>query len=324
MNSSLILKYKPKELDDFDISDYTRDLINIYLRNNKLLFLIHGGMGYGKSSLINVILNKYYKNDNESINRNTIYINLLKEQGINYYRNDLKSYCQINNLSNLKEKKTIILDDLDLLNEQCQQIFNTFINNYENINFIISCNDKQKIKSTIINKLELIKINNISDEFIKNRINYILENENLKLDDNCKELIIRASNKSIPNMINIIHKLDLIMCDDVIDYKLLENVSCNIMINDMSKYIELCKGENLKSSIDHILNMSNNGFSVIDILEEFFLYIKFHSDLEDKYKYDIIKEICRFINIFHNIHEDSIELIFLTNNIRNIFNKKYN
>ena len=245
MNSSLIIKYKPKELDDFNISDYTKELINIYLKNNKLLFLIHGGTGYGKSSLINVLLNKYYKNDKRSINSNTIYINLLKEQGINYYRNELKSYCQINNLVNLKEKKTIILDDLDLLNEQCQQIFNTFINNYENINFIISCNDKQKIKSTIINKLELIKINNVDDIFIRKRIDNILENENLKLDNKCKELIIRASNMSIPNMINNIEKLNLIMKDDVIDYNLLENVSCNIMINDMSKYIELCKGDNL-------------------------------------------------------------------------------
>ena len=320
MKSSLIIKYKPKELDDFNINEYTKELINIYIKNNKLLFLIHGGTGYGKSSLINVLLNKYYKDDKNSINSNTIYINLLKEQGINYYRNDLKNYCQINNLVNLKEKKTIILDDLDLLNEQCQQIFNTFINNYENINFIISCNDKQKIKSTIINKLELIKINNIDDIFIRERINKILDNENLKLDNKCKELIIRASNMSIPNMINNIEKLNLIMKDDKVDYNLLENVSCNIKINDMSKYIELCKGDNLKEAIDNILNMCNNGFSVIDILEEFFLYIKFHSNLHDKYKYEIIKLICKYINIFHNIHEDSIELIFLTNNIRNIFN----
>ena len=318
MKSSLIIKYKPKGLDDFNITEYTKYLINIYLKNSKMLFLIHGGIGYGKSSLINVLLNKFYNNDKESIDKNTIYVNLLKEQGINYYRNDLKNYCQINNLKNLKEKKTIILDDLDLLNEQCQQIFNTFINNYENINFIISCNDKQKIKSTIINKLELIKINNISIEFIRNRIDKILENENLNLDDKCKELIITSSNMSIPNIINNIEKYTLITKDNFIDYNLLENVSCNIMINDMSKYIELCKSDNLKGSIDHILKMCNNGFSVIDILEEFFLYIKFHSDLDDKYKYDIIKLICKYINIFHNVHEDSIELIFLTNNIRNI------
>lgn len=322
MNNSLIIKYKPKELDDFNISNYTKDLINIYLKNNKLFFLIHGDSGYGKSSLINILLNKYYKNDKNSINRNTIFINLLKEQGINYYRNELKNYCQINNLVNLKEKKTIILDDLDLLNEQCQQIFNTFINNYENINFIITCNDKQKIKSTIINKLELIKINNLDDIFVKKRIETILENENLKLDNKCIDLILRASNMSIPNMINNIEKLNLIIEDNCsIDYNLLENISCNIMINDMIKYIELCKENNLKLAIEHILNICNNGFSVIDILEEFFLYIKFHSYLDDEYNYEIIKLICKYINIFHNIHEDSIELIFLTNNIIYIFNK---
>tara|TARA_B110000977_G_scaffold201655_1_gene297532 strand:- start:3992 stop:4966 length:975 start_codon:yes stop_codon:yes gene_type:complete len=321
MVTSLIIKYKPTDLDDFNITEYTKDLINIYLKNSKLLFLIHGGSGFGKSSLTNVLLNKYYDNDKRSINRNTIYINLLKEQGINYYRNELKSYCQINNLVNIKVKKTIILDDLDLLNEQCQQIFNTFINNYENINFIITCNDKQKIKSTMVNKMELIKINNITHDFIQNRLSIILENENLKLDNKCKELIISASNMSIPNMLNNIEKLKLISPNKEIDYNLLENISCNIMLNDMKKYIELCKGEHLKYAIDHILNMCNNGFSVIDILEEFFMYIKFHSELDDEYKYNIIKLICKYINIFHNIHEDSIELIFMTNNIQKIFNK---
>tara|TARA_B110000444_G_scaffold257627_1_gene296508 strand:- start:849 stop:1817 length:969 start_codon:yes stop_codon:yes gene_type:complete len=318
--SSLIIKYKPTELDDFNISEYTKELINIYLDNKKLLFLIHGGTGFGKSSLINVLLNKYYDNDKARINRNTVIINLLKEQGINYYRNELKNYCQINNLSNIKEKKTIVVDDLDLLNEQCQQIFNTFINNYENINFIISCNDKQKIKSTIINKLELITIKNLTNDFIKKTLDKIISNEDIIMDEKCKKLIIRASNTSIPNMINNIDKIKLISMEKNIDFNLLERVSCNITITDMYKYINLCKKNNLKESIEHILNVYNNGFSVIDILEEFFLYIKLYSEIEDKYKYDIIKLICKYINIFHNIHEDSIELIFLTNNISKIFN----
>ena len=239
--SSLIIKYKPTELDDFNISEYTKELINIYLDNKKLLFLIHGGTGFGKSSLINVLLNKYYDNDKARINRNTVIINLLKEQGINYYRNELKNYCQINNLSNIKEKKTIVVDDLDLLNEQCQQIFNTFINNYENINFIISCNDKQKIKSTIINKLELITIKNLTNDFIKKTLDKIISNEDIIMDEKCKKLIIRASNTSIPNMINNIDKIKLISMEKNIDFNLLERVSCNITITDMYKYINLCK-----------------------------------------------------------------------------------
>ena len=30
MNSSLIIKYKPNNLDDFNISDYTKELINLF------------------------------------------------------------------------------------------------------------------------------------------------------------------------------------------------------------------------------------------------------------------------------------------------------
>lgn len=321
MSSSLILKYKPKDLEDLNISEYTKELINIYLKNSKMMFVIHGETGNGKSSLINVLLNKYYNNDKESISKNTIYINLLKEQGINYYRNDLKNYCQINNLINIKKKKTIVLDDLDLLNEQSQQIFNTFINNYNNINFIITCNDKQKIRKTIISKLELITLNSITDEFIRLKLDKIIENEGLIMDENNKELIVRTSNRSIPNMINNIEKIKLIGMSKKLDYNLIENVSCNIMITDIFKYIELCKENKLEESINHILNLCNNGFSVIDILEDMFLYLKLNSDLEDVYKYSIIKLLCKYINIFHNIHEDSIELIFLTNNIINIFNK---
>ena len=308
-------------MEDFNISEYTKELINIYINNSKLLFVIHGGTGNGKSSLINELLNKYYNNDKESINENTIYINLLKEQGINYYRNDLKNYCQINNLINIKKKKTIVLDDLDLLNEQSQQIFNTFINNYNNINFIITCNDKQKIRKTIISKLELITLNSITDEFIRLKLDKIIENEGLIMNEKNKELIVRTSNRSIPNMINNIEKIKLIGINKKLDYTLIENVSCNIMITDILKYIELCKENKLKESINHILNLCNNGFSVIDILEDMFLYLKLHSDLEDEYKYSIIKLLCKYINIFHNIHEDSIELIFLSNNIINIFNK---
>ena len=319
----LITKYKPNHIEEFNISQYTKDLLKIYIKNNTLKFLIQGNSCTGKSSLINVLLNKIYNNDKNIINDNTIYINLLREQGINYYRNELKNYCQINNLNTNKNKKTIIIDDLDLLNEQCQQIFNTFINNYPNINFIISCNDIQKIKPTIINKLELIQINNINKEFIESLLEKILKNENIIIDDNySKEFIVKSSNNSIPNMINIIEKINLIFNtnDNInIDENTLQNTICNILVNDLSIYIQFCIDKKIEKAIKHILNIYNNGFSVIDILEELFIFIKNYSKLNDEYKCLIVKIICKYINIFNNIHEDSIELIFLTNDIINIF-----
>ena len=61
--------------------------------------------------------------------------------------------------------------------------------------------------------------------------------------------------------------------------------------------------------------------SIILITKKFIFYI---INIKYKYKYEIIKLICKYINIFHNIHEDGIELIFLTNNISKILNNDIN
>ena len=319
MDSSLLIKYKPNSINDFNINSFTKKLINIYFENNKLKFLINGNSSTGKSSLINVLLNNYYNNDKKVINENIIYINLLKEQGINYYRNELRNFCQINNINKCYKKKTVIFDDIDLLNDQCQQIFNTLISNYDNINFIISCNDLHKIQGNIINKLEFIKIDIIDNKFLGDLLDKIIVNEKISINDECKNYIIKTANYSIPNLINNVDKLLLIYKDDDnilnINTTNIDQIISNILISEFHEYIELCKHANYQDSIFYIINLYDRGYSVIDILDEFLIYIKNYSDLKDEYKYKIIKLIYNYINIFNNINKDNIELLFLTNNI---------
>tara|TARA_Y100000389_G_scaffold200535_2_gene241178 strand:+ start:376 stop:1341 length:966 start_codon:yes stop_codon:yes gene_type:complete len=318
MYISLINKYKPVTLDDINISTNTKKIIDLYIKNNRMLFFINGNSGSGKTSLINVILNKYYE-DNREIKNNVIIINLLKEQGINYYRKELKNFCQINNFASFKKKKTIIFDDLDLLNEQCQQIFNSYINSYEHINFIISCSDTQKIKSTIIDKLEFIKINTITNDYLFKILENIIIKENIKIEKEDYNNIVTSCNYSISNMIYSIEKIKLLNYNNKDSKYDLNNIINNILINDFKEYINYCKENNINDAINKIINLYNNGYSVIDILYYFFIYIKNYADLGEVFKYKIIKNICIYINNFHNIHEDSIELYFLTNKICNTF-----
>ncbi len=175
MDKLLLLKYKPKVLDDFNINNNTKDLINKCIEYNYCNFFITGNSNSGKSSLINVILNMYYKNIDDSINNNILCINLLNDNGINYYRNEIKTFCKINNKIN-SVKKTIIIDDLDLLNEQYQPILLNLIVNYKNINFIITSNDINKINENIFYYLELIKIIPTDIKFIESIYNKIVIN----------------------------------------------------------------------------------------------------------------------------------------------------
>ena len=119
-------KYLPTEFSELNIDNQKIKLIESYLKNKKLFFLIYGNQLTGKTTLINMILDKYYSKEEKK--SNVLYFNILKDQGINYFRNDLKNYCQINNnITNKKIKKTIVFDDMEMLSDQCQIIISTLI-----------------------------------------------------------------------------------------------------------------------------------------------------------------------------------------------------
>ena len=59
----------------------------------------------------------------------------------------------------------------------------------------------------------------------------------------------------------------------------------------------------------------NNGYSVSDILDNYFLYIKHECEMEEELKFKIISLICKFIIIVNELHEDEIELAFFANRL---------
>ena len=69
----------------------------------------------------------------------------MKEQGIQYFRNDMKTFCQSRS-SIYGKKKIVIIDDIDTINEQSQQVFRNYIDKYSNnIQFISVCSNVQKV-----------------------------------------------------------------------------------------------------------------------------------------------------------------------------------
>ena len=320
MNNLLINKYKPKKLEEIPNLDKTYvDLINILIKISNINILITGKIGTGKSSLINIILNTYY-NYNVDINndKNIICINSLKEQGISYYRNELKTFCQTKCFINDK-KKCVILDDFHLLNEQSQQIFRNFIDKYnKNINFISTTSNIQNIINNIQSRLYIIELKKINKTHIYNLSNKIIVNENMNIDHNTLDKIISLSNLSPIKIINFFQKIKLI--NKQIDINNIYMICCNISEDQLILYTNLCKQQKLVKAIDVINNIYDNGYSVIDIIDSYYNFLQITDILPDNLKYDIIKIICKYIIKFNYLHENKLELSFLTNNIINILN----
>lgn len=103
-NSPFIHKYQPIYFRDFEQLDTTTiTLMKSLISLNNLNILIIGDSGTGKTSIINSIIKEYYGNDYNY--DNVLVLNSLKEQGIQYYRNDVKIFCQTCSL--IKDKRRL-------------------------------------------------------------------------------------------------------------------------------------------------------------------------------------------------------------------------
>ena len=312
------IKYKPKQIDNFELDDSLKYLLKNLISMDNISLMLIGNSGSGKSTLINVLIDEYYKDiSDQQKNNNLMIINTLREQGIQYYRNELKQFCQIPS-SIPKKKKIIILDDIDLINEQSQQVFRNCMDKYlHNVHFICSCINTQKVIESIQSRIITIKLKPFSKKELKTIFNKIKKQENIDIDEKAEEKILNISNNSIRILINYMEKFKLL--NQKITSEKVDDLCTNINFHDFTRFIELCKLKHLEKAVDLIMNIYNSGFSVIDILDNLFVYVKYCDILDENYKYELIKLLCKYITIFHNIHEDEIELCLFTNNVVNIF-----
>ena len=315
-NTPFIYKYQPKTLDQFEISTDFKQMIKTLIEMDNMNILFIGNSGSGKTTLIHSLLREYYKDDSLMNNDNILFINNLKDQGIQYYRTDVKTFCQTKS----DVKKTVVLDDIDLINDQSQQVFRNCIDKYgSQVHFLCSCTNTQKVIESLQSRINCIKIKPLNKLGLTKILNNIINLENISIEEEAKQFIVDISNNSARILINYLEKLKLLNTDITRDLCL--NICTNISFADFDKYSELCRNQKLSEAIELIRNINVKGFSVMDILDNYFIYLKWTTSIKEHIKFEIIKLIMKYISIFHNVHEDEIELALFTNNLIILFSR---
>jgi DNA polymerase III delta prime subunit len=311
-----INKFQPIYFADFEINDNIMEVLKTLITMNNLNILFIGGIGYGKTSILNALIKEYYFNENSpqiNYSENILHINSLKEQGINYYRNDVKTFCQTSSIIKGK-KKIVVLDDIDFINEQSQQVFRNCIDKYShNVHFISSCSNIQKVIESLQSRFTIIKINPLKRENLTTIMNKIKISENIEIEPAAEQFILDICNNTVKTLINYMEKFKLLNKQITLD--LATNVCTNISFHSFKEYTELIKSGNLIDAVDCFYNIYDKGYSVMDILDNYFLFVKVTPILTEDEKYKIFPLICKYITIFYNIHEDQIELALFTNNL---------
>lgn len=309
---SFVVKYQPSKIAEFQQLDHKLKVtLASLIEMDSLNILIMGAPGVGKTSLINAIIREYYGHQFNP--ENILILNSLKDQGIQYYRNDLKVFSQTTSVVKNK-KKIILLDDIDLINDQSQQVFRNCMDKYSNnVHFIMSCTNLQKVIDSLQSRNIILSVPAPTPNTLRSISDHIIGNEpTMSVDADALEYIITLSNNSIRLLVNYIEKIYILNIPITIDVS--KMIYTNICVKDF-EYLTMCiKLGDLPNAIKTIYEMHDHGYSVIDIFENYFSFIKSTDILGEMQKYKIIAILCKYITVFHNVHEDEIELALFVNN----------
>lgn len=314
---NFMLKFQPLYFSDFEIDKNIIDILDTLIKINNINILFIGDIGSGKTSLLNALVREYYKNMEPKIYlENILHINNLKEQGINYYRTEVKTFCQTG--STIKNKKKIImLDDIDFINEQSQQVFRNCMDKFNNnVHFIASSGNIQKVIESLQSRFIIIKLNQLQKNSMSKILTKIKISKNINITPEAENFILDISNNSAKKLINYMEKIKLL--NENITFENANLICTDISFLKLEEYFCHIKNKRLREAVNIIYGIYDNGYSVIDILDNYFTFIKITDIFKENEKYEIISYICKYITIFYNIHEDEIELSLITNNLINL------
>jgi DNA polymerase III delta prime subunit len=319
-----ISKYKPYYINDFCTSDQFKNVLHSLIEIDDVNILVSGGTCTGKTSLLHAIIRNYYgiQKTQTFPENNILFINNLKEQGISYFRSEMKTFSQ-SRCSIYGKKKLVIVDDLDMVNEQCQQVFRNYIDKYKsNINFVSVCSNVQKVIESIQSRVHILHIDKPSIDQIRSIMQRIIKQENLCLSLDAQNYLLHTCDYSIRELITMLEKIWILVdSSQNVDLEQCSKIISTISSKHFENYITCLQNNQLVEAIHVMHGIYEYGYSVIDIFDFFFSYVKSSSLLTETEKYRLIPSLCEYITYFHNIHEDEIELALFTYTIFPMFKR---
>jgi DNA polymerase III gamma/tau subunit len=140
----------------------------------------------------------------------------------------------------------------------------------------------------------------------------IAEKENVAIELDALKLCAVRCNGSVRTLINYVEKFKLL--NDAVTVDVASACCSNIQESFLNDLLDRMVKHDLKGALRIIHSVSMDGYSVMDILDSFFVFVK-HQSLSDEIKFKMIKVISKYVCVLNQIHEHSVELLFFVNEL---------
>ena len=318
LNTPWIEKYRPSKLSQIvGNKRLISNLQSIAESGNLPNLILAGPPGTGKTTSVLALAHELL---GENFKKAVIELNASDERGINVVRDKIKRFAQQKIPLPEGRHKIIILDEADSMTSSAQGSMRVTISDYSNTTrFVLACNDSSKIIEAIQSRCTVLRFGKLSSDDIKERITFVLNNENAKYDDNGLKAIIDT-------------------CNGDMRYALNNTQSCIVGFGEVTeenvyKIVELPRPKEIEAIYNYCLNskfveainkfeeLFDEGYSCLEIISVFNRLIQESNKIDDKVRIILLKKISEYkMNLIDGL-DSNLQMSGFISEIYNIIPK---
>lgn len=291
MAKALYRQYRPKVFDQVLGQDKVVNVLKNQIKNKNFshAYLFAGERGCGKTSAAKIFakaINCLNPQDGSPCLECENCRAIEEETSLDVVEMDAASNRRIDDIRNLRDNviyppanlkyKVYIIDEAHMITREA---FNALLKIMEeppkHLVFILATTEIDKIPKTILSRVQKFEFNKIDSSKIREQINIILNDQNIKMENEAIDLIIRKAKGAMRDALSI---LDQVLSFDKEEYLLkdVEFILGSVDFEKVNKLVTSIIAQDQRESLKYLEAIRDDGKSNLDIVDSL---INFYRDL---------------------------------------------
>ena len=287
MVKALYREYRPKTFDEVLGQDRVTNVLKNQVKTGKIshAYIFSGERGTGKTSCAKIFakaINCLNPKDGSPCLECENCKAIEEESTIDIVEMDAASNRRIDDIRNLKDNviyppnklkyKVYIIDEAHMITREA---FNALLKIMEeppsHLVFILATTEIEKVPRTILSRVQKFEFNKIDDTNIKTQINKVLNDRNIKMDNEAIDLIIKKANGAMRDALSILDQV-LSYGEDLYDLAKVQSLLGVVDFYDVDRLASAIINKDSKASMESIFMLRKNNKSNNDILASLISY----------------------------------------------------